>query len=327
VQEAREVLVKARQFFFQDFHIHGASAPEWNQRYLQTSPGVMRSSLSEWASEDVHVFRKWMSERVVQQGGLPHGQLCFALLGMDPSSTMRVQGQEFRAGDLLVLRGGEEFEFQRPAGVELLSVTFNELAFSEFLDEAQVPAATRRVIQRRVIRMGAAAHDALRRRIRAQLASQEVCSRQDVMDAVREALADATTAPAQRAASIAAARFVKSCQEIALAEPREQRLLIEELCRRLHTSRRTLQGSFNEVTGTSPLVYLRSLRLNSVRQRLLSSSAAEVSVSEAATEAGFDHFGHFATAYKALFGELPSRTRRLAARADRPRRRPAVGVA
>jgi AraC family transcriptional regulator, ethanolamine operon transcriptional activator len=53
---------------FQDFHLHGASAPEWNQRYVQLSAGAMRSTLTEAAASGVHVFRKWMSAQVVQQG-------------------------------------------------------------------------------------------------------------------------------------------------------------------------------------------------------------------------------------------------------------------
>src|SRR4030095_3151914 len=64
---------------FDDFHLYGASAPAWNQRYQQISCGAMRSSLAEATVGDVHVFRKWMSQRVVQQGCLPIGQLCFAV--------------------------------------------------------------------------------------------------------------------------------------------------------------------------------------------------------------------------------------------------------
>src|SRR6478735_8383368 len=63
---------------FDDFHVHGASAPEWNQRYLQVSPGAMHSSLVEVTADRIHVFRKWMSERVIQQGCLPKGKICFA---------------------------------------------------------------------------------------------------------------------------------------------------------------------------------------------------------------------------------------------------------
>ena len=302
----------AQRFVFQDFHIHGASAPEWNQRYLQMSPGAMRSSLIECSAGGMHVFGKWMSERVTQQGGLPGRQICFALLGGCPAQTMHAQGREFGQGELLVLNGGDEFEFHRPAGVELLSVTFDASAFSAYLDASGRSAARRNMGTRGTLRVDGAALGVLRETIRAQLAGTRVGSPQALMRTVAELLGGTAMAPAQRMASIAAARVVKACQQIALAEVREHPPRIEELCNRTGTSRRTLQNSFRRVAGTSPLVYLRNLRLNTVRQRLLSSPAGAPSVTEAAGEAGFDHLGHFAVAYKALFGESPSRTRRLA---------------
>src|SRR5258705_1138314 len=93
---------------FDDFHLHGASAPEWNQRYLQLSTGAMQSSLTEATTGSLHVFRKWMSERVVQQGCLPPGKICFAVLNRCTTGIPRVQGQELHLDRLFVLRGGED---------------------------------------------------------------------------------------------------------------------------------------------------------------------------------------------------------------------------
>jgi AraC family ethanolamine operon transcriptional activator len=296
---------------FQDFHIHGASAPEWSQRYLQMSPGVMRSTLHEWSAGPVHVFRKWISERVVQQGGLPGGQLCFALLGNDAVTGMRVQGREFDADHLFILRGGQDFEMQRPAGVELLSVTFSADAFSEFLDASPAAGDVRRALAATVIRPVAAALDALRLRVRVQGAARPAEASADLMRIVRDVLSGGATQPRQRAASVAAAAMVEDCQRAAAIADREQPLRVEELCSRVRTSRRTLQDSFRQVTGASPVMYLRNLRLNAVRRRLMTTRPADLSVSHAALEAGFDHLGRFAGSYKLLFGESPSRTTRL----------------
>jgi AraC-like DNA-binding protein len=297
----------------QDFHLRGGGAPEWNQRYLQMSPGVMRSTLHAWSAACTSVFRKWMSERVVQQGGLPRGQLCFALLADDPDAGMRVQGRDFDARHLLVLHGGQEFEFQRPAGVELLSVTFRADAFSGFLEQSpeagnlcSVPAAA-------VIHPDPVALAALRQLLRAQVSTRRAAAPADLMQSVRDVLAGGGQVPRQRASRVVAATMVRECQHIALTEICEQPLRIEELCRRLHTSRRTLQNSFREVTDASPVVYLRNLRLNAARRRLMATSATDLSVSHAALEAGFDHLGHFAQRYRALFREAPSRTVRLPA--------------
>ena len=62
--------------------------------------------------------------------------------------------------------------------------------------------------------------------------------------------------------------------------------------------------SFHRILGISPLAYLRAIRLGAVRQALKTAS----SVTEAATDMGFWHFGHFAKDYQAMFGELPSHT-------------------
>jgi AraC family ethanolamine operon transcriptional activator len=63
---------------------------------------------------------------------------------------------------------------------------------------------------------------------------------------------------------------------------------------------------------------LRNLRLNAVRRRLLATTVAELSVSTAALDAGFEHLGRFAGSYRMLFGEAPSRTARLTQRREDP---------
>ena len=68
---------------------------------------------------------------------------------------------------------------------------------------------------------------------------------------------------------------------------------VEALCTRLRVSRRSLQNSFRLIAGTKPTEYLRSVRLNLVRSRLLRTPASSLSVSQAATDQGFEHLGHF----------------------------------
>ena len=123
---------------FNDFHLHGASAPEWNQRYVQLSPGAMQSSLVEATSGNVHVFRKRMSEQVVQQGCVPAGKICFAVLSRNTFGTPRMQGRELRGDSLFILHGGDEFTIQRPKAMELLAVTFEGEEFRRLLDDRTV---------------------------------------------------------------------------------------------------------------------------------------------------------------------------------------------
>lgn len=71
---------------------------------------------------------------------------------------------------------------------------------------------------------------------------------------------------------------------------------------------RSLINAFEAVTGMSPMAYLRAQRLNRVRAALESARHAKVRVIDVAADWGFWHMGHFAAAYRAMFGETPSET-------------------
>ena len=80
---------------------------------------------------------------------------------------------------------------------------------------------------------------------------------------------------------------------------------LEDIARAAGVSVRTLQTSFRRDRHVTPMQYLRNLRLDAARERLLAGS----SVSEAALDAGFSHQGRFAHYYRGRFGHSPSSTR------------------
>ena len=69
-------------------------------------------------------------------------------------------------------------------------------------------------------------------------------------------------------------------------------------------SQSSLHQHFNAVTNASPLQYIKAIRLHRA-QHLLSDS--QLSVSEAAWEAGYQSLSQFSREYKRLFGDVPSR--------------------
>ena len=300
---------------FDDFHLHGASAPEWHQRYLQLSSGVMRSSLTEATSGSVHVFRKWMSERVVQQGQLPPGKFCFAVINRCTSGTPRIQGQEIHEDRLIILRGGDEFTIQRPKGMDLLAVTFETAAFDRLLDAW--PAQMRRLLSRPILQAPSRALQRLRRDLLTILESpraarpggtsiDDLAASQLVFEMLSDALG-AVSGTTSAVANASAPFLVAECHRI-VAGSGKSPPSIETLCERLGTSRRSLQNSFRQVADTTPVHYLRSVRLNAVRTRLRSTQQAMLTISQAAADQGFTHLSHFTERYKTLFGELPSQT-------------------
>jgi AraC-like DNA-binding protein len=305
---------------FDDFHVHGASAPEWNQRYVQLSPGTMRSTLTEATAGSVHLFRKWMSERVVQQGHLPAGQICFALLSGGATGESRMQGRELREDLLFLLRGGEEFTIQRAKGMELLALTGQAEDFLRLLDERPWSQQARALLSRQAVRVPAGALQRMRQQLLGLLAQpllQHSASRfgQDmaVLTGLFESLGrlfEHASGTRETLSSASAGFIVAECQRIVAASS-DMPPDIEALCQRLRISRRGLQNSFRQIADTTPVHYLRGLRLNLVRTRLMSTRQAQLSVSQAAADQGFGHLSHFTERYKALFGELPSQTSRL----------------
>jgi len=77
-----------------------------------------------------------------------------------------------------------------------------------------------------------------------------------------------------------------------------------------HLSLRGLQEAFRRDLDTTPSAYLRSVRLERVRQELLVGDPASTSVADVARRWAFGHLGRFAASYTNRFGELPSVTLR-----------------
>lgn len=108
-------------------------------------------------------------------------------------------------------------------------------------------------------------------------------------------------------------RAVRQAQEILRAHL-ELPITLEDLCSMTGASSRSLQHGFARHVGTSPMSWLRDLRLDHVRGQLSAAgqggadSGSAVRVADVAARFGFFHLGHFAAHYRRRFGELPSKT-------------------
>lgn len=101
--------------------------------------------------------------------------------------------------------------------------------------------------------------------------------------------------------------FVRRTEEYMRAHVHEP-LTIEQLAEYAGVSVRTLFAGFRDFCDTSPMAYLRNLRLEQVHQELVSQPHA--SITEVAFKWGFAHLGRFAQEYRRRYGCLPSATMR-----------------
>ncbi|WP_236241191.1 helix-turn-helix transcriptional regulator [Streptomyces sp. CC228A] len=82
-----------------------------------------------------------------------------------------------------------------------------------------------------------------------------------------------------------------------------------ELAALARVSARRLQESFRAHVGTTPMGYVRDIRLERVRDELRAAEpGGGLTVSEVAWRWGFTHLGRFAASYRDRFGEAPSQT-------------------
>ena len=114
---------------------------------------------------------------------------------------------------------------------------------------------------------------------------------------------------AQAAAAEALPRHVQRACDFIRAEA-EQALGVADIARAACVSVRALEEGFRRHLGTTPGTYLRTVRLQAVRQQLQTAAreGRVVSLYEVAYHYGFFHLGRFAVYYKAAFGEPPSAT-------------------
>ncbi|MCV6584251.1 MAG: helix-turn-helix domain-containing protein, partial [Marinibacterium sp.] len=90
----------------------------------------------------------------------------------------------------------------------------------------------------------------------------------------------------------------------------DKALAVDDMSAALGLSRRTLHRAFDDILGMGPASYIRLVRLHRFHT-LLKSGAGHSSVTQAALDAGFDHFGRAARYYRTHFGRLPKEVGRL----------------
>jgi transcriptional regulator GlxA family with amidase domain len=104
-------------------------------------------------------------------------------------------------------------------------------------------------------------------------------------------------------------RAIRTAVEIIEAEAHLP-LTVSSIAARCHVSVRSLQQDFRRYVGTSPMSFVREVRLRRAHQSLLESDPSTTSVASVAYQWGFTNLGRFAAAHTARYDELPAATLR-----------------
>lgn len=301
-----------------DANVLAKSLPEWQQEYLQISPGPFAGSVSEISVGVVQIFREVINQSVDQHGQTLPGKFALGI-------PVALRGRGYWCGkeldcidSVFFLRPDSELKFKTPGYSDIYGASVDVEAFSQYAlnDEFE----DRNVISRikevsalapqkcAAFRLG---FDSFFRAVETNpLILQSASARKqltfDIMHLLLNMTMDLPLSKKTYAEQFIHRHVVDTAHEYILSRKSEA-LTVTDLCEGLRTSHRSLHYAFNKVLGISPVTYLRYVRLNGARADLIASDKSTL-VSDVASKWGFWHMGMFSVYYKNLFGERPSQT-------------------
>ena len=109
--------------------------------------------------------------------------------------------------------------------------------------------------------------------------------------------------------SPAAPYYIRRAEEYIYARAGEV-ITMDDLVEVSGVSARSLYEGFRRFRGTTPMAFIKWLRLDRAHCDLLAACRDETTVAQVAGRYGFSHLGHFAAAHRRKYGETPSETLR-----------------
>ena len=295
----------------------------WEQEYVQLSAGTFQGRLDEVRQGPLQIFHEYTSQATYQSCQPWLDSIWFGLSSASGGEELWFNGKPVPAHTLLFSPARADFTLRTPTAFGIYGMVVNLAHLAErcetlFGDDLPAPWK-----QAGAVRLGGESYARLSATLNGLLAAARAQPDQLAQSHLVDALADeillslhdgTTHGAAAKPLSRCTQRHidqVRLARALALA-PDNPAVSVEALCERLHLTRRTLQNCFQDVLGMSPLHFVRSVRLNAVRQALRDPAQDHLSIHEIATRWSFWHLSYLSYDYKRLFGESPSQTRQIA---------------
>ena len=283
---------------------------DWQQQYDQISHGAFYGRICEVSLNHVHAFREFTSQAVRQQCNVCPDSIWLGFSADNKSC--RINGHNVSEQTLMVRPGNTEFELVTPEEFNIYGIVVDNralIAVAEKQDVTFNPSVLNSPMRdwpsQKLNRLKYVLNEFIK-----PIRTKSLGDLQEdmLLMAMLDILQQDDTHRRESPSLSKRQSVVAKVKEHLLLHPNKQ-ITITELCELAHVSRRTLQYSFEDVLGISPLRYLRMSRLNAVRRTLLSGIRDDETILRIAERWGFWHAGQFAHDYTQLFGENPSQTR------------------
>ncbi len=286
----------------------------WNQQYAQVSSGAFSGSIAEMQFDDTHLFLEYSSQSLFQSGQLPQDRIAVGV-PLKSGRNGLFCGMPCHSHSMHVFSGSKGFEFFSPEQLMMGGISIQREHLLAQLGDEEKYTVLQQCEDAQLLKLdddkissfggfmagvfGMVQADPTL----LDKASTRASLQRTIHSLVTECLLQHGEVSEKPLSNEMCWGIIGQTREL-IAQQSESPISVADLCRHLGISRRTLQYCFTNMLGTSPVVYLRTERLNNVRRMLRTAN----SVTEAAVHWGFWHFGHFSQEYKRMFGELPSAT-------------------
>jgi AraC family ethanolamine operon transcriptional activator len=248
-------------------------------------------------------------------GVLPAGSVTMQFdLGSD--GPRRVGGQEVGTDEILVGLGGTAFDFTSPASHRGMNLGLPQSLVAAAMD-ARAPGAAlmKRPAVVHIMSNCGPAVGRIGDLVGAAFGPDVFGAPEHVHGDIVDALVGTLLLPWERGSQatmrvpyyqrLPIVRRIDAFMRANLGEP----LMLHDLCVEARASERAVEYAFRDIYGVGAKQYLKLLRLNRVRHDLRTLPPDIATVTDTAGRYGFWHMGHFAVAYRRLFGETPRQTR------------------
>ncbi|MFT4021227.1 MAG: helix-turn-helix domain-containing protein [Acinetobacter sp.] len=291
---------------------HTMLLKNWDLSYNQVSSGKFISSLNEVSFDGIQIYRETFAPSIFQKGSAKQACISLGFFG-ELNEPAVWKGKQINSKEIISIISGEEVMLYTPPQCTFFALSipliYLEDHCTKMLQHSSKILADSDVIHHLHPKLYALLNTLLSQPLLVATKAVRSEIQSELLQLTTEYLDNLYLHPNDFRISTKKANQVVRLALEAVENTQDQSLSVEELCGLTHTSRRTLQNCFEQITGVSPALFLKYLRLNTVR-KILAQSDEIISVSDVAMNFGFWHLSQFASDYKRLFTESPSDTLR-----------------
>ena len=301
-----------------DFDELSACLDATEQAYRQIEAGQFHGRFRRIDLPGVHVTEEFMNRRITIHAAIPKSCLTM-FIPVVQKDRLTLEGHDCFQNEIFLGMQGADAFMCLPSEIRCLSIELQTSAVRRMAraigvclpklpQTSRLPDSRSADVFRKTImhaQATVARNASSMNRLSAQRWSDRILSA--FVEVLRESSGqpkniDRTTLLQRRAAAMNVADYVIKD----LAKP----VALAEMCAVAGISERSLRNGFQDVFGVSPNRFIKTQRLSAARNDLKRAEANVDTVTKIATRWGFAQFAHFATDYRALFGEQPSETLR-----------------